>query len=113
MIERFTICVNGVEILLIDRFIIDMGMLSYLKGKTNKRLDNCLLDLLKYVRYKTFHCLIKLTKGKVTTPINIIQERHLHSLTLSTGSVKAEGPNTWTVFGEDGRSSYIKAIGCL
>lgn len=79
---------------------------QYLKGKTNKRLDNCLLNLLKYVRDKTFDRLIKLTKGKVTTRINIIQERHLRSLTLSTGSVKAEGPNTWTVLGEDGRSSY-------
>lgn len=79
---------------------------QYLKGKTNKRLDNCLLNLLKYVRDKTFDGLIKLTKGKVTTRINKIQERHLRSLTLSTGSVKAEDSNTWTVLGEDGRSSY-------
>ena len=79
---------------------------QYLKGRTNKCLDDCLLNLLKYVRDKTFDCLIKLTKGKVTKHINIIQERHLRSLTLSTGSVKAEDPNTWTVLGEDGRSSY-------
>lgn len=77
-----------------------------MKGKTNKCLDNRLLNLLKYVRDKTFDRLIKLTKGKVTTRINKIQERHLCSLTLSTGSVKAEDSNTWTVLGEDRRSSY-------
>jgi len=61
---------------------------QYLKGKTNNCLANCLLNLLQYVRDKTCDRLIKLTKGKVTTCINIIQERHLRSLTLSTGSVK-------------------------
>jgi len=79
---------------------------QYLKGKTNKRLDNCLLNLLKYVRDKTFDRLIKLTKGKGTARINTIQERHLRSLTLSTGSVEAEGLKTWTVLGGNGRSSY-------
>ncbi len=79
---------------------------QYLKGKTNKRLDNCLLNLLKYVRDKTFDRLIKLTKGKVTARINIIQERHLRSLSLSSGSVKTEDSNTWTVLAEDGKSTY-------
>lgn len=62
---------------------------QYLKGKTNKRLDNCILNLLKYVRDKTFDRLIKLTKGKITMRINMTQERRDRSLTLPTGSVKA------------------------
>ena len=79
---------------------------QYLKGKTNKRLDNCILKLLKYVRDKTFDRLIKLTKGKITMRINMTQERRDRSLNLPTGSVKAEDPNTWTVLGEDGRTTY-------
>ena len=35
------------------------------KGKTNKRLDNCQLNLFKYVRDDTFRCLIKLTMKKL------------------------------------------------
>ena len=38
---------------------------QYSKGKTNKRLDNCQLNLFKYVRDDTFHCLIKLTMKKL------------------------------------------------
>lgn len=40
---------------------------SYLKGKVNKRVDNCLMNLLKYVRDKYFERMIKLTKGKATS----------------------------------------------
>ena len=58
------------------------------RGRSCTRPFNSLLNVLQYVRDKTCDRLIKLTKGKVTTRINIIQERHLRSLTLSTGSVK-------------------------
>ena len=79
---------------------------QYLKGKSNKRLDNLLLNLLKYVRDKTFDRLIKLTKGKVTSRLSVIHERHLRSLTLPTASFKAEEDDTWEVLGEDGISRY-------
>ena len=36
---------------------------NYLKGKTNKRNDSCLVNLLKYVRDKSFSRFIKLTRG--------------------------------------------------
>lgn len=79
---------------------------QYLKGKTNKRLDNCVLNRLKYVRHKTFDRLIKLTKGKATTCVNMIHERHMRSVTLPTGSVKTKDTDSWSVLGEDGRSTY-------
>lgn len=79
---------------------------QYLKGKSNKRLDNLLLNLLKYVRDKTFDRLIKLTKGKVTSRLSVIHERHIRSLTLPTASVKVEEDDTWEVLGEDGISRY-------
>lgn len=79
---------------------------NYLKGKTNKRMDNLLLNLMKFVRDKTFDRLIKLTKGKITMRLNMIHERHLRSLTIPTSAVTAEGPTSWRVLGEDGRSVY-------
>ena len=53
---------------------------GYLKGKVNKRLDNCILNLLRYFRDKTFDRLIKVTKGKSTNRVNMIHDRHLQSL---------------------------------
>ena len=79
---------------------------GYLKGKVNKRLDNCILNLLKYVRDKTFDRLIKVTKGKSTNRVNMIHDRHLRSLSLPVESVNCEEDDAWTVLGEDGRSSY-------
>ncbi|CAH3020775.1 unnamed protein product [Porites evermanni] len=79
---------------------------QYLKGKSNKRLGNLLLNLLKYVRDKTFDRLIKLTKGKVTSRLSVIHERHLRSLTLPTASVEVEEDDTWEVLGQDGISRY-------
>lgn len=56
---------------------------QYLKGKYNKRVDKCLLALLKYDRDKSFDRLIKLTKGKSTNKLRIIHQRHQKSLELS------------------------------
>ena len=53
---------------------------GYLKGKVNKRLDNCILNLLRYFRDKTFDRLIKVTKGKSTNRVNMIHGRPLRSL---------------------------------
>ena len=79
---------------------------GYLKGKVNKRSDNCILKLLKYVRDKTFDRLIKVTKGKSTNRVNMIHDRHLRSLSLPVESVNCEKDDAWTVLGEDRRSSY-------
>ena len=55
---------------------------NYLKGKSNKRVDNCLVNLLKYVRDKSFTCFIKLTRGGTCNKTRTISDRHLKSLNL-------------------------------
>ena len=56
----------------------------YLKGKINKRVDNCLVNLLKYARDMGFDLLIKMTKGKLTYRINIVHGRHNQSMSMPT-----------------------------
>ena len=60
---------------------------SYLRGKTKKRVDVCLINLIKFNRDKIFQRLIKLTKGKNTHKLKLIFQRHKASLNLSASSV--------------------------
>ena len=46
---------------------------AYLKGKVNKRVDNCLVNLLKFVRDKYFERLIKLTKRQELSQATVNQ----------------------------------------
>lgn len=78
----------------------------YLKGKINKRVDNCLVDLLKYARDMGFDRLIKMTKGKLTYRINIIHERHNQSMSMPTDSVEKIGDGKWKVLSENGKIFY-------
>ena len=77
-----------------------------LKRNVKKRLDNCIFNLLKYVRDKTFDRLIKEAKGKSTDRVNMIHDRHLRSLSLPVESVNCEEDDTRTVLEEDRRSSH-------
>lgn len=78
----------------------------YLKGKINKRVDNCLVNLLKYARDTGFDRLIKMTKGKLTYRINIIHERHNQSMSMPTDSVEKIGDGKWKVLSENGKTFY-------
>lgn len=49
---------------------------NYLKGKVNKRVDKCLVNLIQFVRDKAFDRMIKITKGKLTYRLNNIHKRH-------------------------------------
>ena len=44
------------------------------KTRQNKRVDNCLLNLLKFVRDKYFESHMKLTKGKCNYKMRMIQD---------------------------------------
>ncbi|XP_065683996.1 uncharacterized protein LOC124810355 [Hydra vulgaris] len=55
---------------------------SYLQGKHNKRIDNCLFALLKFNRDKVYERIIKLTKGKISYKLKIVHSRHIESLQL-------------------------------
>ena len=75
---------------------------QYLKGKYNKRVDKCLLALLKYDRDKSFDIIIKLAKGKPTHKIRVTHDRHERSLNLSFGSLSKVDEQHWTVNSETG-----------
>lgn len=80
---------------------------GYLKGKYNKRLGNCLIDLLKYVRDKSFERIIRNTKGKSKHKLNVIYDRHNKCKEMKIDDVKCiEDGLKWIVKGEDGRNSY-------
>lgn len=78
----------------------------YLKGKINKRVDTCLVNLQKYARDMGFDRLIKITKGKMTYRMNMITEPHHQSLTLPVSSVESLGDGKWKVLSENGKTSY-------
>ena len=67
---------------------------TYLKGKANKRVDKCLVNLIKFKRDKTFERIKKLTKEKLTQKLSMIQARHRNSLNLDFGSVTQSEENS-------------------
>ena len=54
----------------------------YMKGKVNKRVDNCVYILLKFARDKGYEHLVKIEKGKNTDNLSMIKLRHQSSLKL-------------------------------
>ena len=54
----------------------------YMKGKVNRRLDNCIDVLLKLARDKGKECLVKIEKGENTEKLRIIKACHQSSLKL-------------------------------
>ena len=83
----------------------------YMKGKVNKRLDNCLYVLLKLARDKGFDRLIKIEKGKNTARINMIRERHQSSLKLCAALVnETEQNSSWEVTSRDRTSTYTVSL---
>ncbi len=79
---------------------------NYLKGKYNKRVDNCLINLLKYTRDKMFERLIKLTKGKSTHKLKNIQDRHNKSKALAIDRIQCVDDSKWLIESEDGYNTY-------
>ncbi len=80
---------------------------NYLNGKQNKRVDKCLVNLLKYSRDKTFDRIIKLTKGKMTQRLKMIQERHQNSLPLNFNTVTQLNEGEWQVESETQKRVYV------
>ena len=79
---------------------------NYLKGKFNKRVDTCLLNLLKFISDKTDERTIKLTKGKLTTRIRDIQVRQAAALKLKAIDVNTKENGLWEVRSEDQKRVY-------
>ena len=65
-----------------------------MNGKANKRVDKCLVNLIKFNRDKTFERIKKLTKGKLTQKLSMNQARHRNNLNLDFGSVTQSEENS-------------------
>ena len=76
----------------------------YLKGLVNKRVDVCLVNLVKFSRDKAFDRAIKLTKGKTTYRTSVIASRHKESLKIGNDSVICPTNETgnWLLLSGDG-----------
>ena len=79
---------------------------GYLKGKVNKRVDNCVVNLQKYTRDKTFERVIKLTKGKSTHRLKLIHDRHNKSKALTIDNIEQVDDLKWRVNSKDGCDIY-------
>ena len=79
---------------------------NYLKGKVNKRVDKCLVNLLEFLRDKYFERLVKLTKGRSCKKLKDINDRHSRSMQMSTDCVVEVESRKWKVKSQDGKRSY-------
>lgn len=79
---------------------------SYLKGKCNKKVDNCLLNLLKFLRGKYFERLIKLTKGNCNYKRRVIQDGHNKSKGLREEMITKVDNCKWSVQSDDTQSVH-------
>lgn len=70
---------------------------NYLNGKHNKRVDVCLLQLVKFARDMAFKRAIKLLKHKDSYRLKEIKKRHQKSLELPLTNVTVTGENAWNV----------------
>jgi len=71
----------------------------YLKGNKPKRLDIAIHALMRFLRDKLFEKLISSHRGKLTSKISAIRQRHTTSLTLAEqeATKSEEDSNLWTV----------------
>lgn len=69
----------------------------YLGGKTNKRIDNCLVNLVKFSRDKAFDRGIKLTKGKQTYRMLNVMAAHRQSLEIPDSLVQKITEDKWII----------------
>ena len=79
---------------------------AQLPKRKNKRVDICLLNLVKFIRDKTYERTIKLTKGKLTVRIREIQNRHATARVMKTIVLPVKDGHGWEVASEDGNHVY-------
>ena len=63
----------------------------YLHGKHVKRLDKAIHSIMRFIRDKMVDRLIKLSKGKVTSKVKDLRNRHKTSLDLNLTIIENEG----------------------
>ena len=81
---------------------------AYFQGHVNKRVDSCLIHLLKYIRDKTFNWMVKFPRVKVTMRMKLIHDRHLRSMLLNFNQIKQlQDHQCWEIQAEDKNYSYV------
>jgi hypothetical protein len=79
---------------------------NYLNGKRNKRVDVCLLQLVKFARDIAFKRAIKLLKHKDSYRVKEIKKRHAQCLEMSLENVIVVDDATWNVKSESYENTY-------
>jgi hypothetical protein len=77
----------------------------YLEGKKGKRLDKTICCLLKFVRDKMFDRLITLEKGKISSKITCIRNRHKKSLEIPLSNI-IKNNEEWNVLSQSSNEMY-------
>ena len=80
----------------------------YLKGLVTKRVDVCLVNLVKFSHDKAFDHALKLKKRKMTYRTSVIVSRHKESLKIGNESVlcPTNGTGNWLVLSGNGEYNH-------
>ena len=85
---------------------------NYLNGKHNKRVDVCILQLVKFARDLAFKRAIKLLKHKDSFRLKEIKKRHARSLEMSLENVIVVDDTTWNVNSANS-SENMYSVSCV
>lgn len=69
----------------------------YLNGRINKRMDQCINALLKFIRDKVFERFIKLAKNKYCAKEDNIVISHNAAVKISDPKIIQMSPTTWKI----------------
>ncbi|XP_029348452.1 uncharacterized protein LOC115034976 [Acyrthosiphon pisum] len=79
----------------------------YLNGKKNKRMDQCINALLKFIRDKIFERFIKLAKNKYCSKEDKIMMSHNAAVKICDAKIERMSPITWKIISTtEKESSY-------
>ncbi|XP_005091692.1 uncharacterized protein LOC101864592 [Aplysia californica] len=90
---------------------------KYMENRGNRRIDELLVILLKIARDKAVEQLLKQEKGKVTSCITAIRNRHNRAVSMTLTGIKrvnAEDQEGWTLPSstQPGRSHFVQRTDC-
>ena len=80
---------------------------EHLKEKASRRVDKCLMNLIKYSCDQVFNRMIKSTKGKNSSRLKLIQQSHVKSKKISFDKIKRYSDSEkWLIESESGGKIY-------
>lgn len=77
----------------------------YLNGRKNKRMDQCINALLKFIRDKVFERFIKLAKNKYCSKEDKIMMSHNAAVKICDAKIERMSPTTWKINSTTGKES--------